>query len=98
MIDELKLQVIIHASPEVVFNAWLDSEQHSLFTGSPAVIDPQPGGAFQAWDGYIFGKTLEVEPYRRILQTWRTTEFPQDAPDSLVEILFENTPEGTLMF
>ena len=59
-----------------IYNAWLDSEAHSAFTGSPAQIDPQVGGQFTAWDGYIQGQTLETEPFRRILQAWRTTEFP----------------------
>jgi activator of HSP90 ATPase len=49
------------------------------------------GGSFKAWDGYIWGKTLEVEPYRRIVQAWRTSEFPEESPDSRVEILLEES-------
>jgi activator of HSP90 ATPase len=58
-------------------------------TGSAANVEGRIGGAFSAWDGYIFGKTLELEAPRRIVQAWRTTEFPEDAPDSRVEILLE---------
>ena len=64
-------------------------------TGSAAQVDGTVGGAFTAWDGYIFGKTLEMESPRRIVQSWRTSEFPEGAPDSRVDILFEAVKDGT---
>lgn len=64
-------------------------------TGSLASVDGRVGGEFSAWDGYIFGKTLELTPDRRIVQTWRTTEFPEEASDSHLEILLEEVAEGT---
>jgi len=64
-------------------------------TGNPANVDVKVGGKFSAWDGYIFGSTLELEPDQRIVQAWRTTEFPEDAPDSRLEILFEEATKGT---
>jgi activator of HSP90 ATPase len=30
-----------------------------------------------------------LEPHKRILQLWRTGEFPEDAEDSRVEVLLE---------
>jgi len=53
------------------------------------------GGAFSAWDGYIFGSTLDLTPNQRIVQAWRTSEFPDEAPDSHVEILLEEMDGGT---
>lgn len=64
-------------------------------TGSPAKVDGRVGGRFSAWDGYISGSTLELEPDRRIVQAWRTSEFPDEAPDSRVEIVLEETAGGT---
>ena len=95
MSEQSELSTILPASPRVVYEAWLDSKAHGLFTGSAAEIDPHVNGAFTAWDGYISGKTLELEPYRRILQSWRTDEFPAGAPDSLLELLFEEEGPGT---
>ena len=34
-------------------------------------------------------------PDRRIVQTWRTKDFPADAPDSLLELTLTAVPEGT---
>ena len=64
-------------------------------TGSPANVDGKVGGKFTAWDGYIFGSTLELEPDQRIVQAWRTSEFPDEAPDSRVEIVLEEVKGGT---
>lgn len=64
-------------------------------TGSPAKVDGKVGGKFTAWDGYIFGSTLELTPNQRIVQAWRTSEFPDDASDSRVEILLEEVDAGT---
>ncbi len=85
----------IPASPGQVYQAWLSSEGHAAMTGSPASVEPNQGGKFSAWDGYISGKTLELEPDRRILQSWRTTEFPATSPDSRLEILLEAEDSGT---
>ncbi len=30
-------------------------------------------GKMDSWDGYITGKTVELRPYSRIVQKWRTT-------------------------
>jgi activator of HSP90 ATPase len=97
MNDTLSMTAVLPASPAAIYRAWLDSETHALFTGGHAEIDPSPGGAYTAWDGYISGVTLELEPERRIVQAWRTTEFPDDAPDSRLELLFEPAEGGTLV-
>ncbi len=94
MAESLKITIDLPVSPERVFRAWLDSYEHSRFTGSPARIDPQEGGAFTAWDGYILGQTLVKSPFSRIVQSWRTTEFPPGSPDSRVEIVLEPTCLG----
>ena len=36
-----------------------------------------------------------MEPNRRIVQSWRTTEFPPESPDSHLEIVLEELEEGT---
>jgi len=97
MVEEIRISTTLPAEPEQIYRAWMDSAGHSAFTGSPATIDPTTGGAFSAWDGYIQGTTLELEPYRRIIQAWRTTEFPEGSPDSRLEVLLEATDDGTLI-
>jgi activator of HSP90 ATPase len=93
--EAFTISAFIPAPVQQIYQAWLSSEGHSQMTGCPAEVQEGIGGAFKAWDGYIWGKTLELEPYRRIVQTWRTSEFPEGSPDSHVEILLEETVDGT---
>ena len=94
MADHLTSEIILPAAPQTVYEAWLDSFEHTAFTGGEAEIDSNIGGQFSAWDGYITGRTLELEPFTRIVQSWRTTEFPENAPDSKLEILITPAPKG----
>jgi activator of HSP90 ATPase len=89
------LSEILPAKASQIYKAWLSSEGHTTMTGSPATVDGTVGGAFSAWDGYIFGSTLDLTPNQRIVQAWRTSEFPDEAPDSHVEILLEEVQGGT---
>ena len=95
MAEKLNLSTLIPAEPEKVYLAWLDSAGHTAITGSPAKIDRRIGGKFTAWDGYIEGTTLELQPFQRILQSWRTSEFPDSSPNSQLEVLFEPAEGGT---
>jgi uncharacterized protein YndB with AHSA1/START domain len=81
--------------PPAVFDAWLDSDQHGAMTQSVATASRGIAGAFTAHDGYISGINLEIEDNKRILQTWRTSEFGESDPDSSIEITLEPTSVGT---
>ncbi len=95
MADSFEVSTVFTVPAEHLYRAWLSSDEHGAMTGGTAQIDPTVGGKFNAWDGYITGTTLELEPYRRIVQSWRTSEFPADAPDSRLEILLEESAHGT---
>ncbi len=89
MKNEFTLIVTINAKSEKFYEAYLSSEGHTALTGSPARVDGTVDGDFTAWDGYIQGMFLELEKNKRIVQAWRTAEFPDEAEDSIVEILLE---------
>ena len=91
MKNHYTLTVTINAKAETIYKAWLTTQGHSAITGSPAKVDGVANGDFTAWDGYIWGMFLELEPNHRILQAWRTGEFPSEAEDSIVEILLNET-------
>ncbi len=93
--ESFKISAQFAVLPRELYQAWLDSEQHAQFTGGGAKIVPRVGGKFSAWDGYILGKTLELVPYRRIVQAWRTTDFPNGCGDSLLELMLERVVGGT---
>lgn len=95
--ESFEVSRIIPATPERIFNAWLDSSEHAKFTGMAATIDRTVGGGFTIGDGYIQGSTIELEPHRRIVQSWRSTEFPEGAAPSRLEVYLEPAEGGTLV-
>ena len=46
---------LVRATPKRLFEAWLDSREHSNMTGRPVAIGPQKGAAFSTADGQITG-------------------------------------------
>src|SRR5258708_3175574 len=86
---------IIPATPQQIYDAWIDSRGHSRMTGSKARAAAMGGASFSAWGGYIKGRNQALEPGRRIVQSWRTTKFTRKDPDSQIEVLLEPVAEGT---
>ena len=91
----IRQTVTIKAKPEDVYDALMDSKEHAEFTGSPASISNKVGGKFTAWDGYIFGKNLELARGKKIVQEWSTTEWPEGYPPSRLEITLAPGTGGT---
>ena len=91
MPDSLQVEMLVAAEPQRVFATWLDAKEHATFTGGgEAVVEPWTGGRFISWDGYIHGILLGVDTVaRRIVQTWRTSEFPKESRDSRLVIEFD---------
>jgi activator of HSP90 ATPase len=93
--DSIRMSAVVAAEPKAVYAAWMSSKGHAAMTGSGAKISAKVGSAYTAWDGYISGKTLELEPGSRIVQSWRTTDFESGEPDSHLEVLLEKAKGGT---
>jgi len=95
MAYEFTVSDVLPATPQAVYDAWMSNDGHAGMTGAAATIDPREGGEFSAWDGYIGGRTLALEPGRRIVQSWRTSDFDAADADSQIEVLLEEVPGGT---
>jgi uncharacterized protein YndB with AHSA1/START domain len=95
MKETIKISGVFPVNAKKIYDAWLNSAEHSEFTGGKAEIRPVAGSKFSAWDNYITGSNVKLQPYGRIVQSWRTTDFPQSAGDSRLEILFEKANGGS---
>ena len=87
--------IIPKVSPKEVYEAYVDPKKHSEFTDSEATGKPVVGGKFTAWDGYISGKFLELEKSKRVVQEWTSTDFPEGASPSKLELTFREVSKGT---
>jgi vacuolar-type H+-ATPase subunit H/uncharacterized protein YndB with AHSA1/START domain len=94
MSESIEVSRVIPARPERIFNAWLSGDEHGLMIGSTATYNDATG-EFTAWDGYISGRTIEKKTGARFVQSWRTTEFPDGAADSKLEVRLAEDAGGT---
>jgi activator of HSP90 ATPase len=88
-------QFVPNAKPIEIYRAFLNASTHSAFTSSKATGSGRVGGKFTAWDDYITGRNLELKSGKKIVQEWRTTEFPDQYPDSRLELNFNAKKDGT---
>ncbi|HXN17448.1 MAG TPA: SRPBCC domain-containing protein [Candidatus Binatus sp.] len=102
----LHQEIDLKASPPKVYEILLDSKQFAAFTGLPADISRDAGGAFTMFGGMIGGRNIELVPNQRIVQAWRPAswdpgiysivkfELKGDASHSTVILDHTGFPEG----
>ena len=66
--------VTFNASPHDVYEALMDSDKHTQFTGAKASISREIGGSFTAYDGALSGTILELVPDAKIVKSWRGSD------------------------
>jgi len=94
-VTTLKQTVVIPAAPKEVYEAYVNPAKHSEFTGAKAKGKPVVGGKYSSWDGYIFGKYIELEVGKRVVQEWTTTDWSEGYDASRLELTFKAVPAGT---
>jgi uncharacterized protein YndB with AHSA1/START domain len=68
--------VVLPAPPARVFDAYTSGRAHGRIIGDSATFQRRVGGTFGAWGGAVHGVNLELARGRRIVQAWRTADFP----------------------
>ncbi|MEM8944203.1 MAG: SRPBCC domain-containing protein [Planctomycetota bacterium] len=80
--------VVLPADAERLFAMYLDPVVHAGFTGHPVTIGSQAGAKFKAFGGQLSGEVLRVVTPQLIVQSWRSTNFSADDPDSTLILMF----------
>ena len=94
MSKAIQQSVRFAASPEELFEMYIDSKKHSAATGGRAKMSRKEGAAFTAWNGQLRGKNLLIIPNRLVMQAWRATHWPASAPDSMLLLAFREVRGG----
>lgn len=94
-VKTIRQRVILPASPADVYEAFVDARIHAVFTGSEAKGSRRVGSHFAACGGYIDSVHRELVPGKRIVQDWSTTEWPEGAPVSRLELTLKPVAKGT---
>jgi len=92
----LHQEIALDATKERIFNVLMDSKQFAAFTGMPATIDPNAGGAFTTFGGLVEGRNVELIPGQRIVQAWRPTSWDPGVY-SIVHFELKAASPGTML-
>jgi uncharacterized protein YndB with AHSA1/START domain len=98
----IEREVRIAASPETVFDHWVDPARLATWMGRDIQLEPRPGGRYRIdYNGsdIASGTFVEVDRPHRLVMTWGW-EAPGDATPpgaSLVEVTFEADGAGTVL-
>lgn len=91
---DIQQNVELPASPKALFEMYVDAKQHSAFTGSEVTVSREPGSTFSAFGGALSGRMVATVPGRLVVQTWRSTNFGVDDPDSILVLAFSEGVSG----
>jgi len=94
---DFTLTTQIKATAKQIYKSWLSTQRHTKMTGSPAFVSDKVGDTFTTWEGYITGKNIELEPYNKIVQLWRSTNFNDNEADSQIEVLLSEGDKETVL-
>jgi activator of HSP90 ATPase len=88
----IQQSVILPAPAQSLYGMYLDPAIHAAITGAPVVIDTLAGSPFRAFEGNLSGTMLTIVEPVLIVQSWRSTHFNDEDPDSTLILTF--TPLG----
>lgn len=71
----IRQSVTFKAPPHEVYEMLMDSRKHTRFTSAKARINRNIGGKFSAYDGYCSGKNLALAKDKKIVQSWRSSDW-----------------------
>ena len=93
MCKTIKQKLKFRLSPERVYHLLVDAKLHAALTGQKAEIDEQVGGRFSTRAGRVTGINVDLVPGKRVVQAWRTKEFP-DGIFSMATFQLVRTKDG----
>jgi uncharacterized protein YndB with AHSA1/START domain len=99
-VDAVEVETRIAASPETVFEFFIDPKRMVQWMGRSAELDPRPGGGFRCEanaDAIAVGEYVELDPPHRLVFTWGWDGEESVTPpgSSRVEVLLAPDGDGT---
>ena len=83
------------ATAAELFDIFVNPQKHSAIHGGATTrISNKEGDSFSLLNGNLKGKNLLIVPNRMIVQAWRGNVWEKDDLDSILTLVFINTPKG----
>lgn len=94
MTKTIQQSVRLPATPDDLYDSYLDAKQHAAITGGKVTISAREGGKFTAFDGMLRGRNLLIVPKRLIVQAWRSAQWKDSDLDSILILEFSRVSGG----
>ena len=98
--DFVEREVRIAASPEVIYEFFIDPAKMIQWKGTDAALDPRPGGIYRVnvtGRDIARGEYVELVPYSRVIFTWGWEDGPIAPGSSTIEISLIPDGAGTVV-
>lgn len=73
----IRQQVTFKGTPHELYELLMDAKKHGAFYGSSMTISRKVGGKLVSGDGYIAAINMELVPDKKIVQSWRASDWPE---------------------
>ena len=94
----IRQTVTFKATPHEIYETLMYAKKHSQLTGSNARITKKVGDKFSIYEGEIEGVNLELVPDRKIVQSWRYSDWPEGHYSKATFLLEESKGATKLIF
>ncbi len=92
----IQTEIFENTTAEKLYEILMDDAHHSEFTGADARISNEVGGTFTTYDDYATGRNLELIPGRKIVQSWRASDWPEGV-ESTITYQFEQDGDNAII-
>jgi activator of HSP90 ATPase len=87
-----------NAKASELYDMYLDSREHTKLTGNnTAKISSKEGTPFSIYDGFSWGKNLQLVKDKLIVQSWRASDWKKTDIDSTLILSFEQNNIDTVI-
>lgn len=79
-------EIFEDAKAATLFELYTNADKHQQVTGASALITDRLGEPFNLYSGFCFGENIDLKKNKLIIQSWRTSDWPDGVDDSIVVI------------
>ncbi len=90
---DLKMEFRLSGKPARVMELLTDAGLIRKWSGEEAILEPQVGGRFEMYDGWVKGEVLFVGD-RELSYTWKASDWNEEEKPSVVHFLLKGDNQG----
>lgn len=97
MSHNINIEKLLPATTAQVMQMLTEQKQIEIWSGEDAVFEAKVGGQISLFTGWMNGLVQQIDE-SELKYTWRTSEWDETIPDSMVHITLKPVGEGTMLY